>query len=174
MIKMNFIIYNICSLEVIICKVMPDSLKQIIERKPILEHHVRGLPNLGENLIDGQFSKEVSKIYDAFELYGNDLYELENEKIKNISSRSLGGGSPMRTSSFPLCKEALINVICSDEAFGYPMAAGDEESREIILEYLKQEGFKVIVVYRKIILSLQYLQHMLLILFQVLLLGHMM
>lgn len=76
---------------------MPDSLKQIIERNPILEHHVRGLPNLGKNLIDGQFSKEVSKIYDAFELYGNDLYELENEEIKNISSRSLGGGSPMRT-----------------------------------------------------------------------------
>ena len=121
---------------------MPDSLKQIIERNPILEHHVRGLPNLGENLIDGQFSEEVSKIYDAFELYGNDLYELENEKIKNISSRSLGGGSPMRTSSFPLCKEALLNVICSDELSDYPMAAGDEESREIILEYIKQEGFK--------------------------------
>lgn len=121
---------------------MPDSLKQIIERNPILEHHVRGLPNLGKNLIDGQFSKEVSKIYDAFELYGNDLYELENEEIKNISSRSLGGGSPMRTSSFPLCKEALINVICSDELSDYPMAAGDEEARKIILEYLKQEGFK--------------------------------
>ena len=121
---------------------MPDSLKQIIERNPILEHHVRGLPNLGENLIDGQFSEEVSKIYDAFELYGNDLYELENEEIKNISSRSLGGGSPMRTSSFPLCKEALLNVICSDELSDYPMAAGDEESREIILEYIKQEGFK--------------------------------
>jgi probable aspartate aminotransferase len=121
---------------------IPDSLKQIIERNPILEHPVRGLPNLGENLIDGQFSKEVSKIYDAFELYGNDLYELENEKIKNISSRSLGGGSPMRNSSFPLCKEALINIICSDELSDYPMAAGDEESREIILEYIKQEGFK--------------------------------
>lgn len=121
---------------------IPDSLKQIIERNPILEHPVRGLPNLGENLIDGQFSKEVSKIYDAFELYGNDLYELENERIKNISSRSLGGGSPMRNSSFPLCKEALINIICSDELSDYPMAAGDEESREIILEYIKQEGFK--------------------------------
>ena len=121
---------------------MPDSLKQIIEKNPILKHHVRGLPNLGENLIDGKFSKEVSKIYDAFGLYGNELYALENEKIKNIPSRSLGGGSPMRTSAFPLCKEALINVICNDELSDYPMAAGDEESREIILEYLKQEGFK--------------------------------
>lgn len=121
---------------------IPDSLKRVIEKNPFLEHPVRGLPNLGENLVDGHFSKEVSKIYDAFELYGNDLYALENERIKNISSRSLGGGSPMRTPAFPLCKEELIKIIDSDELSDYPMAAGDEESRIIILEYLKQEGFK--------------------------------
>ena len=121
---------------------IPDSLKRIIEKNPILEHAVRGLPDLGKNLIDSQFSREVSKIYDAFGLYGNELYALENEKIKNISSRSLGGGSPMRTSAFPLCKEELIKIIASDELSDYPMAAGDEEARKIILEYLKQEGFK--------------------------------
>ncbi len=121
---------------------IPDSLKRVIEKNPILEHPVRGLPNLGENLVDGHFSKEVSKIYDAFGLYGNDLYALENERIKNISSRSLGGGSPMRTPAFPLCKEELIKIIDSDELSDYPMAAGDEESRITILEYLKQEGFK--------------------------------
>ena len=105
---------------------MPYSLKRIIENNPNLEHRVKGLPNLGENLINGQFSKEVSKIYNAFGLYGNELYSLENERIKNISSRSLGGGSPMKTSAFPLCKEALINIISSDELSDYPMAAGDE------------------------------------------------
>ena len=119
-----------------------DSLKRVIEKNPFLEHPVRGLPNLGENLVDGHFSKEVSKIYDAFGLYGNDLYALENERIKNIPSRSLGGGSPMRTPAFPLCKEELIKIIGSDELSDYPMAAGDEESRITILEYLKQEGFK--------------------------------
>jgi len=123
-------------------KSMPDSLKRIIEKNPKLEYRVRGLPNLGENLVNGQFSKEVNKIYDAFGLYGNELYVLENEKIRNISSRSLGGGSPMRTGAFPLCKEALVNLINSDELSDYPMAAGDEVSRKIILEYLKQEGFK--------------------------------
>ena len=56
---------------------MPDSLKRIIEKSPNLEHRVRGLPNLGENLIDGQFSKEVSKIYDAFGLYGNEFYDCD-------------------------------------------------------------------------------------------------
>lgn len=119
-----------------------DSIKRVIEKNPVLEHRVRGLPNLGNNLVSGQFSKEVNKIYDAFGLYGNDLYALENERIRNISSRSLGGGSPMKTAAFPLCKEALINIITSDELSEYPMAAGDEESRKIILEYLIQEGFK--------------------------------
>ena len=89
---------------------MPDSLKRILEKSPNLEHRVRGLPNLGENLVYGKFSKEVSKIYNAFGLYGNELYSLENEKIQKISSRSLGGGSPMRTSAFPLCKNYVIDA----------------------------------------------------------------
>lgn len=121
---------------------MPNSLKRIIEKNPNLVQHVRGLPNLGTNLIDGHFSKEVSKIYDAFELYGNDLYLLENDKIRNIPSRSLGGGSPMKTPAFSLCRESLINIINGEDLSEYPLAAGDENSRKTILEYLKQEGFK--------------------------------
>ena len=120
---------------------LPDSLKRVVEKCPYLEHRVRGLPNLGENLISDHFSSEVNKIYDAFGLYGNDLYELENDRTRNMSSRSLGGGSPMKTPAFPLCKEALINIITSDELSEYPMAAGDEESRKIVLDYLMQEGF---------------------------------
>ena len=65
---------------------------------------------------------------------------MENDRIKGLSSRSLGGGSPMRTPAFPLCKEALIDVIEQDRLSDYPMAAGDEESRKIILEYLIKEG----------------------------------
>ena len=121
---------------------MPESLKRVLDREPMLEHSVRGLPNLGKNLVTGHFSNEVNKIYDAFGLYGNDLYVLENDRIKDISSRSLGGGSPMRTPAFPLCKEELIKAISSDELSDYPMAAGDENSREIIADYLIEEGFQ--------------------------------
>lgn len=121
---------------------IPASLSRVIGKNPILESFVRGLPNLGERE-DGQpFSPEVLKIYDAFGLYGNELYKLENDRIRNRSSRSLGGGSPMRTPAFPLCKEALLDVIEQDKLSDYPMAAGDEKSRKIILEYLIQEGFK--------------------------------
>ena len=121
---------------------LPDSLKRVIEHDPVLEHRVRGLPNLGRNLVNGEFSSEVNKIYEAFGLYGNELYALENDRIRNISSRSLGGGSPMKTPAFPPCKDALIDIISSDELSDYPMAAGDEDSRKMVLEYLKQEGFK--------------------------------
>ena len=121
---------------------LSNSLKRVIESEPILETFVRGLPNLGRREDREPFSPEVLKIYNAFELYGNDLYVLENDRIKNLSSRSLGGGSPMRTPAFPLCKEALIEEIQLDKLSDYPMAAGDEKSRKIIAEYLIKEGFK--------------------------------
>ena len=121
---------------------LPDSLKRVIEREPLLEHSVRGLPNLGKNRVTDVFSPEVKKIYDAFGLYGNELYELENDRIKNISSRSLGGGSPMRSGPFPMCRDEMIKMLSEDTMSDYPMAAGDEEYRRIILDYLKSEGFK--------------------------------
>lgn len=120
---------------------MPDSLKRIIEKDNKLENNIRGLPNLGHNLVLQEFSPEVKRIYDAFSLYGNDLYILENEKIRNLESRSLGGGSPMKSEPFPMCKTALFEAI-NEDLSEYPMAAGDEKSKKIIYQYLKQEGFK--------------------------------
>lgn len=120
----------------------PKSLSRVIEKNPNLASFVRGLPNLGGREDGNPFSPEVLKIYDAFGLYGNELYELENDKIKGLSSRSLGGGSPMRTPAFPLCKEALLDAIEQDRLSDYPMAAGDEDSRKVILDYLIKEGFK--------------------------------
>lgn len=120
---------------------IPSSLLRIIEKEKNLEHAVRGLPNLGTNLTRPSFTPEVKKIYEAFSLYGNDLYELENERLKSMSSRSLGGGSPMKTEPFGMCKKALLNAI-NEDLSEYPMAAGDEMARKIILDYLIREGFK--------------------------------
>ena len=121
---------------------IPESLKRVIAKDPSTEKFVRGLPDLGVNRETKNFSTEVNKIYNAFELYGNKLYVLEKEELKNRRSRSLGGGSPMKTPSFPLCKEAAIELLEEDDLSDYPMAAGDEISRKAIAEYLKQEGFK--------------------------------
>ena len=121
---------------------LPKSLQRVVEKESHLERAVRGLPNLGSRPDNQRFSPEVLRIYNAFELYGNNLYELENDRIKGLSSRSLGGGSPMKTPSFPLCREALIDTIVEDDLSDYPMAAGDEQSRKEISEYLKREGFE--------------------------------
>jgi aspartate/methionine/tyrosine aminotransferase len=122
-------------------KNMPGSLKRVLEKNGKLENTIRGLPNLGSNLVSNNFSPEVKIIYDTFSLYGNDLYVLENEKIKGLESRSLGGGSPMKTLAFPMCKQFLLDTI-NEDLSEYPMAAGDEKSRKIIFDYLKNEGFK--------------------------------
>ena len=120
----------------------PNSLNRVLSQKPDLKESVRGLPNLGTRN-DGQlFSKEVLKILNVFQLYGNQLYKLENDRIKHLSSRSLGGGSPMKTKPFPPAKQAIIDFINRDDLSEYPMAAGDEDSRKQIVEYLKKEGFK--------------------------------
>ena len=120
---------------------IPDSLLRILENENDLKNSVRGLPNLGTNLVSNSFTPEVKKIYDAFSLYGNDLYELENERLKSMNSRSLGGGSPMKVEPFGMCKKALLNAI-NEDLSEYPMAAGDEKARKIVLDYLISEGFK--------------------------------
>lgn len=121
---------------------IPISLERLYQNHPLLQQKVRGLPNLGQNLNGIEFSYEVKKIYDIFSVYGNELYQLENEKTKNLASRSLGGGSPMKTPIFPPCKNRLLNTINMDDMSEYPLAAGDENSRYEILEYLIKEGFK--------------------------------
>lgn len=119
-----------------------SAIEMFLEKEPSLKNKVRGLPNLGIRADGEQFSSEVKKIYDAFSIYGNDLYQLNNDKIRNLDTRSLGGGSPMKTSIFPLCKERMLNTIISDDMSEYPLAAGDENSREEIIGYLEKEGFK--------------------------------
>ena len=121
---------------------IPDSLERVFNQNPTLRHKVRGLPNLGIRADGEEYSPEVKKIYDAFSIYGNDLYKLENDRIRGLETRSLGGGSPMKTSIFPLCKEKMIDFISFDDMSEYPLAAGDEEARKEIVEYLLKEGFK--------------------------------
>ena len=123
-------------------KNIPKSIESLIKERPILEHSKRGLPDLGKHLISDNFSPEVKKIYDAFAVYGNELYQLEKERIKNMETRSLGGGSPMKTSVFPPCKTEIMNYLAYNDLSEYPLAAGDEDSRKEILKYLRKEGFK--------------------------------
>ena len=119
-----------------------DSIERMLEKNPVLGTKVRGLPNLGSKPDGEMFSPEVKKIYDAFSIYGNELYQLENDRIKGWETKSLGGGSPMKTNIFPPCKKAMIDLLNSDDMSEYPLAAGDEYARAQVVEYLEKEGFK--------------------------------
>ena len=119
-----------------------ESLKRLFENNSLLKNKVRGLPNLGTRNDGKNFSFEVKKIADAFSIYGNELYQLENERIKGLETRSLGGGSPMETETFPLCTAKLIDTILHSNMSEYPLAAGDEVSRQEIVKYLEREGFE--------------------------------
>lgn len=118
------------------------SLERVFEVYPKIRNKVRGLPDLGKKSNGEDFSHEVKKIYNMFSLYGNDLYSIVNTKLENIESRSLGGGSPMKTPIFGPSKNKMMEVLTSDNMYEYPLAAGDEDSRKEVLEYLKKEGFK--------------------------------
>lgn len=118
------------------------SLKRLYEFNPKIKHKIRGLPDLGKKSNGNDFSWEVQKIYNMFSLYGNDLYKINNPKLSSIDSRSLGGGSPMKTKIFGPCKDKMIEFLKFDDMHEYPLAAGDETSRKEVLEYLKHEGIK--------------------------------
>ena len=121
---------------------IPSSLERLFENQPSIKNKVRGLPNLGSRIDGTGFSKDVKKIADVFSIYGNELYQLENERLKSMETRSLGGGSPMRTPIFPLCQNKMLETILSNDMSEYPLAAGDESSRKEIVKYLEKEGFK--------------------------------
>lgn len=123
-------------------KELISSIERLLEMRPKLREKVRGLPDLGKKLYGEDFSCEVRKMQSLFNVYGNELHELDNEYIKNLESRSLGGGSPMKSKSFPPCKEALKQAIDYEYLSEYPLAAGDEMAREEIVGYLNKEGFK--------------------------------
>lgn len=121
---------------------VPESIKRLLQNNPLLKNKIRGLPNLGSRLDGSDFSPEVKKVYEMFSIYGNDLYQLENDNIKHLNTRSLGGGSPMKTPIFPPCKEKMLDLINSEDMSEYPLAAGDEDSRKEIVKYLEKEGFR--------------------------------
>lgn len=120
---------------------LPESLKGVIREHPILENSIRGLPNLGQRLDGTSFSPDVKRIYDAFGIYGNGLYDLINDSNRDMLTKSLGGGSPMKTLPFPPSQQAMIDSIANDDMSEYPLAAGDEKSRKEVAEYLHKEGF---------------------------------
>ncbi len=102
----------------------------------------KGLPYLGTGVENGNFSGYTGKVEEAFNLLGNSIDKLKNEKNKEIPPKYLIGGDPIEYGMFPLCKEYMIECLNREDLYCYTSAQGDKESKEEIIEYFKKEGIK--------------------------------
>lgn len=125
---------------------VPKSIKRIINlhsKGEIRRQSKGGLPFIGLDKFIKNSIKEVSdsaKIYEKYSFSGNLQIEgLNKPKHKKIR---LGGGSP---GSFPPYKNMIKNMHSLLDNFDfsyYPLAAGREEDRLKVIEYLSTLGIK--------------------------------
>jgi len=116
---------------------MKKSIKLLIKEKPYIISKKPGFPNIGLREDKNEYSYSVKKIEEAWYFYDTDLYNLKtNEKIIK-----LGSGNPIKYKSFPCSIQNLKKHFSSNKLYQYPPAAGDENSRKRIANYLIKEGF---------------------------------
>lgn len=120
------------------------SIRKLLAEHPDLRNlNHDGLPSIGKPQSADCFSADLLPLKNMFDIYGdsaglivNDLPLPPSEKIR------LGGGSPGNFPVFPLILQAIQDKLKNHKLNEYPLAAGDEESRIKVAEYMKSIGFK--------------------------------
>jgi len=123
-------------------------IEEFIKENPQLQKEKKGFPNLGKRKDGKQYSEALQKIETAWDFYDCELYKIEtNNNIVN-----LGNGNPIKFKPF---KGAIknLNKKIKTNMYEYGAAAGDEEDREQIAQYLIKEGFNSKLSYKNIIVT---------------------
>lgn len=108
-----------------------------MEEHPELKEKKRGFPNLGKRQDKKEYSNGVKNIEEAWKFYDIELYSYNNKnKIVN-----LGTGNPIKCKPFPGSIKSIRKKLKTN-LYDYQAAAGDENDRKKIAEYLIAEGFK--------------------------------
>ena len=115
---------------------MKKSIGKLIENNHKITKKKPGFPNIGKRQDKREFSDAVRKIEEAWYFYDTDLYKFSSDE--NIIK--LGSGNPIDYKPFPLPIKKLRRDSFNN-LYQYPPAAGDEKSREKIVDYLISEGF---------------------------------
>lgn len=117
--------------------------EEIIKSKP-------GFPNIGKRNDSLSFSDGVIDIEKAWYYYDTELYNMESPKCKIIK---LGSGNPYNYKPFPYAVKNLKKKLKSSKLYMYPPAAGNEESRTNISNYLISIGFNQKINFNNVIIT---------------------
>lgn len=123
-------------------------IDELVELHPEVENFKMGFPNIGKRADGKAFSSSIRKIESAWHFYDTDLYNIKtNEEIIK-----LGSGNPLNYKPFPMAIDYLKKQI-NEPLYSYPPAAGSEEHRQIISNYLIREGFPKKINYNNVIIT---------------------
>lgn len=117
-----------------------SAIGHLLEHRPELAKHRRGLPGTGKRQDNQEFFEELKLIDDAF-IYSNSLYAIEHLIDPDLVPYNAGGGSPLRVHPFPPASKALCKIADSELLSQYQHAAGDIECRESVAAYLQNCSF---------------------------------
>lgn len=118
------------------------AINQLLKENELLKRKAHGLPDIGKRDTNKEFYKNVRKVEKAVRVFYNEIREIDKIADNSIPKNSLGGGSPARFNPFPLSLREINRIINDNNLSEYPISAGNEEYRKMIVEYLAQEGFQ--------------------------------
>lgn len=112
------------------------SIERVLERYPYLSKRHDGFPSVGTRKV-GDYSPSIQKIVDGFSLYDSLIATRFFNKMKEYNFTS---GDPLAYEAFPPVKKAMHEYIEANNVHRYPYSEGDDKIREVLVNYLKQEG----------------------------------
>lgn len=102
-----------------------------------------GLPYLGRAIFDMWQSNEVCEAADLYEKYSlSSNLQIEGFDTPKGSKIRLGGGSPAKFPAYKGAIKRVIKLLNNENFSNYPLAAGAEKDRKIVLSYLTKLGIK--------------------------------
>ncbi len=115
-----------------------NAIDRLLRENPELKDRRYGLPDIGRRLDGEYFNPTVQNIADAINFYG---YGVRDADIMNIPDIDLGTGNPARYKPFPLAIERMKKSLNSPNMYKYPYTEGDDNLRQILLDYVEKIGF---------------------------------
>ncbi len=118
-----------------------NALKHFVENNPDTLSSFRKIGRRNDNK---DFYDEVKKIEYGYNLLYKDLSIYDDNGVPKIDEYfSIRNGNPLQTKPFPLCKKYIIRSLFSRFLYIYPTNIGERKCRQMVVNYLGREGFKI-------------------------------